>query len=254
MSLYTLLTAARGRQLLTERGWSEGLDFHAAECGSMLTVAGTVNTTVLIDLLPCLAARGRLASKSVSGLQLLCGKSGTTARIMGKVCGEEMSLNVVLIDMPDDHELCRDSLQNALQDDLATVCQLMAEDADTILALTGARYDGAWIFERETPHFIVAAEVWDELPVTVNPDRQQTDAWLDEILNQGSEVLSVGLVVIRDLGMYRMGEIQLPGVCVIRPGTPVRGWLPRQHLTTLAANVRRTIEIEREITASFAPR
>lgn len=40
MSLYTLLTAARGRQLLTERGWSEGLDFHAAECGSMLTVAG----------------------------------------------------------------------------------------------------------------------------------------------------------------------------------------------------------------------
>lgn len=41
MSLYTLLTAARGRQLLSERGWSEGLDFSATECGRMLTVAGT---------------------------------------------------------------------------------------------------------------------------------------------------------------------------------------------------------------------
>lgn len=62
MSLYTLLMAARGRQLLTERGWSEVLDFNAAECGCMLTVAGTVNTSALISLLPCLAARGRLAT------------------------------------------------------------------------------------------------------------------------------------------------------------------------------------------------
>lgn len=135
MSLYTLLTVARGRQLLSERGWSESLDFNAAECGSMLTVAGTVNTSALIDLLSFMTARGRLASKNVSGLQLLCGKSGPTARIMGKICGEKINLNVVLNDMPDYRELCRNSLQNAQQDDLAAVCQLMAEAADTILAL-----------------------------------------------------------------------------------------------------------------------
>lgn len=94
------------------------------------------------------------------------------------------------------------------------------------------------------------AEVWDEQPVTVKPDCQQTDAWLDEILYLGSEVLSVGPAVSRDLDMYLMGEIQLPGVCVIRPGTTVRGWLPRQNL---AANVRRIIQIERDITANFFP-
>lgn len=49
-----------------------------------------------------------------------------------------MCFNIVLIDMPDERKLCRNSLQNDLQEDLAAVCQLMAEDADNILVQTGA--------------------------------------------------------------------------------------------------------------------
>lgn len=92
-----------------------------------------------------------LESKNINGRQLLGGKYGATTPILGKVCGEEMCFNIVLIDMPDERKLCRNSLQNDLQEDLAAVCQLMAEDADNILVLTGARDDGTWIFERETP-------------------------------------------------------------------------------------------------------
>jgi hypothetical protein len=254
VSLYTLLTAARGRQLLTERGWSEGLDFSAAESGGKLMLAGTVSTLALVALLPCLASRGRLEPTNVSGLQLLCENFGSTLRITGSVYGDEMCFNTVLIDVPAEHELCRHTLISALQDDLAAVSKVLAEDADTILSLTGAQYEGTVIFERETRHFIVVAESWDELPDSVKPDEVLTEYWLNEILCHGSAVLSVGLAVIRNYGMLRMGEISLPEVCVIRPGTPVRHWLPRQSMSMLATKVRHIIDIHREITASFAPR
>lgn len=254
MTLYSLLTAARGRQLLKANGWSDSLSFFVSETGARITVAGTVSTPVLIALLPGLSARGRIDPDNVKGLQLLCEKYRVEVRVNGTVCGDEMTLNVVAIGVPADLVLSRCSLISALQDDLAAVCKALADDADIILDLTGAQYDGANIFERVTPHFIVAAEAWDALPAAVHPDEKQTDYWLNEILSHGSEVLSVGLVVTRDFGMIRMGELPLPEVCVIRPGTPVRRWLPRQHLARLATDVRRTIHIDREITASFAAR
>jgi hypothetical protein len=254
MTLYTLLTAARGRQLLKAKGWSDSLNFNVAPAGARITVAGTVSAPALMALLPGLSARGRTDPDNVKGLQLLCEKYDVEVRINGTVCGEEMTLNVVAIGVPANLALSRDSLICALQDDLAAVCKALAEDADMILGLTGAQYEGANIFERVTPHFIVAAEAWDTLPASVQPDEKQTDYWLNEILCNGSEVLSVGLVVFRDFGMIRMGDHALSDICVIRPGIPVRRWLPRQDLARLAADVRRTIHIDREITASFAAR
>ncbi|AYY47130.1 hypothetical protein EGX89_00425 (plasmid) [Citrobacter freundii] len=124
-------------------------------------------------------------------------------------------------------------------------------DVSIINDMTGAQYEGINIFERQTRHFWVFGEAWNDMPPLMRPDAEQQQLWLTEIFNHGSAVVTVGLVVYRDFDMTREGE-RSAGVCIIRPGAPVRHWLPLKALHALADEVRQRIIHDRELTSSFS--
>lgn len=250
MNLYTLLTATRGRQILDINSWP-ALLMDIAENGFMMTMKSTLASNVLVRLIPVLEERGRIAKEAVSGLTLLCGKNAVEATITAEASGRNITINVDFEGIPDAQSLSQDYLKLALQDDLLVICKELWQDAETILLHTGARYDGAHVFERESRNFIVAAEVLPDLPSMDQPGEQLLKSWLTEILTYSSDVMTIGLVVFRDFGMFRMSEFCLPEVCVIRPNTPVRHWLNREHLSTVTGMARRNIAIERNLTSSF---
>ncbi|EME1808893.1 hypothetical protein VWW13_003999 [Cronobacter sakazakii] len=250
MDLYTLLTATRGLQILQKNSWP-ALALNIAENGCQMTMTGNISPEGLVSLLPQLAERGHLAKGAVTGLELLCGKNAVEATIWAQASGRTVNVDVSLNGVPQEQTLCQDYLKLALQDDLWVLCSDLWRDAEKILLHTGARYDGAHIFERESQNFIVAAEALSELPSKVKPGEMPLQAWLAEILQHGSEVLAICLVVYRDYGMLRISEFCMPEVCVIRPNSPVRHWLNREHVSTLTGIARRNIAIEREITSSF---
>lgn len=250
MDLYTLLTATHGLQILKNNSWP-ALVLDIAENGCQMTMTGKISTEGLVSLLPKLAERGHLAKGAVTGLVLLCGKNAVEATILAQASGRTIKVDVSLNGVPEEQTLCQDYLKLALQDDLWVLCNDLWKDAEKILLHTGARYDGAHIFERASRNFIIAAEALSELPPTVKPGEMLLQAWLTEILQHRSDVLTIGLVVYRDYGMLRMSEFCMPEVCVIRPDSPVRHWLNREHVSTLAGIARRNIAIERDITSSF---
>lgn len=250
MDLYTLLTATRGLQILQKNCWP-ALALNIAENGCQMTMTGKISTEGLVSLLPQLAERGHLAKGAVTGLVLLCGKNAVEATILAQASGRTINVDVSLNGVPEEQALCQDYLKLALQDDLWVLCNDLWKDAEKILLHTGARYDGAYIFERASRNFIIAAEALSELPPTVKPGEILRQAWLTEILQHGSDVLTIGLVVYRDYGMLRMSEFCMPEVCVIRPGSHVRHWLNRWHVSSLTRIARRNIAIERDLTSSF---
>lgn len=250
MNLYTLLTATRGCQILEHNRWP-ALAVNVAENGCLMTLKSTMTTNSLVRLIPLLAERGRIGKDAVSGLTLLCSKNTVEATVSAEVFGSDITIQITISGIPDAQTLSHDYLKLALQDDLWVICSDLWRDAETILLHTGARFDGAHVFERRSRNFIVAAEVSPDLPSMKQPPEQLLQAWLAEILNYRSDVLTIGLVVFRDYGMVRMSEFWLPEVCVIRPETPVRHWLNREHLLTLTRMARRNIAIERKITSSF---
>lgn len=250
MDLYTLLAATRGLQILKKNSWP-ALVLDIAGNGCQMTMTGKISTEGLVSLLPKLAERGHLAKGAVTGLVLLCGRNAVDATIRAQASGRTISVDVSLDGVPEEQTLCRDYLKLALQDDLWVLCNDLWKDAGKILLHTGALYDGAHIFERASRNFIIAAEVLSELPPTVKPGEMLLQAWLTEILQHRSDVLTIGLVVYRDYGMLRMSEFCMPEVCVIRPDSSVRHWLNREHVSTLTRIARRNIAIERDITSSF---
>ena len=253
MNLYSLLTAARGRQILAKNNWP-ALGMDIPECGKQITLKGTVSAAVLIELVPHLAERGRLAKGAEKSLQALCRENDITAEVYVQIGYIEISVDVKVAGIPEPEKICQDYLTLALQDELWVMGDTFRRDAETILQQTGARYDGAHIFERETRHFIVAAEAWYDIPASMYPGEQLLQAWLTEILVYGAEVMTIGLVVWRQFGMLRVCEHRLPQVCVVRPDTPVRHWLNREHVAELMQKARKHIANEREITASFGKR
>jgi len=250
MDLYTLLTATRGLQILRKNIWP-ALVLDIAENGCEMTMTGKISTEGLVSLLPLLAERGHLGKGAVTSLVLLCNKNAVDATISAQANGPIITVDVSLNGVPEEQALCQDYLKLALQDDLWVLCNDLWRDAETILLHTGARYDGAHIFERVTRNFIVAAEALSELPPTVKPGAMLLQAWLTEILQHGSDVLTIGLIVYRDYGMLRMSEFCMPEVCVIRPDIPARHWLNREYVSSLTGIARRNIAIERDITSSF---
>ncbi|EME5107812.1 hypothetical protein VYS60_004288 [Salmonella enterica] len=250
MDLYTLLTATRGLQILKKNSWPV-LVLDIAENGCQMTMTGKISTEGLVSLLPKLAERGHLAKGAVIGLVSLCSKNAIDATIRAQASGRTINVDVSLNGVPEEQTLCQDYLKLALQDDLWVLCNDLWRDAEKILLHTGARYDGGHIFERASRNFIIAAEALSELPPTVKPGEMLQQAWLTEILQYRSDVLTIGLVVYRDYGMVRMSEFCMPEVCVIRPGSPVRHWLNRDHIRTLTGIARRNIALEKSVYVSF---
>lgn len=251
MTLYSLLTAAHGRQLLNAHGWPTTLNVQTGDCGDRLEISGVLSHQALSDLLPALASCHGIDAVVLRGLQLLCDIYPLQGTVCGTVCGGKPAVRISFESFPDDRMMFRQPLCEALQASLTACLTRLDADAETILRLTGSGYEGANIFERETRHFVVVGEVWDALPEDVQPDEALIAAWLHEIFCHGSAVLSVGLVVFQLYGMVRMAELPLEEVIIIRPGMPVRRWLPRQKLAQLADRVRRQVAHAREITASF---
>lgn len=128
-------------------------------------------------------------------------------------------------------------LSEVLKADLVTLCRQIFIDAGIIADMTGAQYEGINIFERQTRHYWVFGEAWHNMPPLMRPDAEQQQLWLSEILDHGAGVVVVGPSIFRDFDMVREGD-RFAGVCVIRPGAPVRHWLPLNVLHELADEVR----------------
>lgn len=250
MNLYALLTATRGRQILDNNSWP-ALTVTVAENGWMMTMKTTMTTDALVKLIPALVERGRIGKEAMSGLTQLCVKNAVEATISAEASGRDISVEVDFAGIGEAQCLCHEYLKMAIEDDLRVICGDLWLDAETILLHTGARYEGAHIFERESRNFIVAAEALPDFPSMKQPGELLLQAWLTEILVYGSDVMTIGLVVYRDYGMVRMSEFCLPEVSVIRPNTLVRHWLNRDHVTTVTGLARNIISLEKMIYSSF---
>lgn len=247
MNLYMTLAPTRSRQILAENGWPETVSVRPDTLCYCFRVSGRLTADTIIELLPALASRGRLDARVVPDMLQQCKALDLRARITGEILKGEPSLHVTFAG----EEVLNSGLIDALTADLMSLCRQIFTDASIIADMTGAQFEGANIFERQTRNFWVVAEPWNELPPLMRPDLEQQQLWLSEIFEHGASVIAVGLAIFRDFGMIREGEYHA-GICVIRPGAPVRRWLPLKALNALANEVRQRIIYDRELTSSFS--
>ncbi|MDW3779710.1 hypothetical protein QWU01_23200 [Kluyvera cryocrescens] len=247
MNLYMTLAPTRSRQILSENNWPTSVVVQPdAHCYSF-TVSGHLDTDSIVALLPAIAARGHLDISAVHGLQQMSRDLSLCASITGEILQGEPCVQV---DFEEEKQVCI-GLTEAIESDLIALCRQIFIDASIISDMTGAQYEGVNIFERQTRHFWVFGEAWNDMPPLMRPDAEQQQLWLTEIFNHGSAVVAVGLAVYRDFDMIREGE-RSAGICIIRPGAPVRHWLPLKALHALADEVRQRIIHDRELTSSFS--
>ncbi len=247
MNLYMTLAPTRSRQILSENNWPSSVVVQPDAHCYCFTVSGHLDTDSIVALLPAIASRGHLDTRAVHGLQQMCRDLNMCVSIAGEILKGEPCVHIAI----EGQELTNCALSEALKADLIALCRQIFIDAGIINDMTGAQYEGINIFERQTRHFWVFGEAWNDLPPLMRPDAEQQQLWLTEIFNHGSAVVAVGLAVYRDFDMVREGD-RSAGICIIRPGAPVRHWLPLNVLHILADDVRQRIIHDRELTSSFS--
>lgn len=246
MNIYMTLAPTRSRQILAENGWPETVSVKPDTLCYCFRVSGRLTADTIIALLPALASRGHIDAHVVPEFQRQCHDLNLHAMIRGDVLMGEPSIHVTF-----EEELVSNGLIEALTADLMSLCRQIFTDAGIIADMTGAQFEGANIFERQTRNYWVVAEAWNELPPLMRPDLELQQLWLSEIFDHGASVVAVGLAIFRDFDMIREGE-RHAGICIIRPGAPVRRWLPLKALNALASDVRQRIIHDRELTSSFS--
>lgn len=244
MSLYLILAPTRSRQILEENGWAETIVVQHDEHCFCASISGHLTSESIVALLPAIASRRHVDARLVRELQLLCTDLNLRATVSGEVTRKESRIDVTV-------EGGESRLSAILCDDLQVLCHLIFTDASIISDMTGSQYEGINIFERQTRNYWVFGEAWYDLPPLMRPDLEQQQLWLSEILDHDAGVVPVGLSIFRDFDMFREGD-RFAGICIIRPGAPVRHWLPLSELHVLADEVRQRIILERELTASFS--
>ena len=244
MNLFMILAPTRSRQILEENGWPETIVVQPDEHCCCASISGHLTSESIVALLPAIASRRHIDAQLVRELQLLCTDLNLRATASGEVTRKEFRIDVTI-------EGGESRLSAILGDDLQVLCHLIFHDACIISDMTGSQYEGINIFERQTRNYWVFGEAWYEMPPLMRPDLEQQQLWLSEILEHGAGVVAVGLSIYRDFDMSREGD-RFAGICIIRPGAPVRHWLPLSELHALADEVRQRIIFERELTASFS--
>lgn len=247
MNLYMTLAPTRSRQILSENGWPASVIVQPDANCYCFAISGHLTPESIITLLPSIASRGHLDPRAVHGLQMLCRDFNLCANITGEIQRGEPCVHVGFEAL----ELTNSGLSEALKADLMALCRQIFIDAGIIADKTGAQYEGINIFERQTRHYWVFGEAWNDMPPLMCPDAEQQQLWISEILEHGAAVVVVGLSIFRDFDMVREGD-RFAGVCVIHPGAPVRHWLPLSELHVLADEVRQRIIHDRELTSSFS--
>lgn len=247
MNLYMTLAPTRSLQILAENGWPATVVVQPDEHCYCFSISGHLTPESIVALLPAIASRGHLDNSSVRNLQRMTADLAMRATITGQILKGEPVINVNI----ESGEYAENGLCEGLQADLMVLCRQIFSEAGIIFDMTGARFEGINIFERQTRNFLIVAEAWNDMPPAMKADPGQQQLWLSEILQHGSTVVAVGLAVFREFGMIREGECHA-GICIIRPGAPVRRWFPRKELHALASDVRWQIIQDRKITSSFA--
>lgn len=247
MNLYMTLAPTRSRQILSENNWPTSVVVQPDAHCYCFTVSGHLDTDSIVALLPAIAARGHLDMRAFHGLQQMSRDLSLCASITGEILKGEPCVQVDF----EEANPVDTGLTEAIEADLMDLCRQIFIDAGIINDMTGAQYEGINIFERQTRHFWVFGEAWSEMPPLMRPDLEQQQLWLSEILDHGAGVVAVGLSIYRDFDMIREGD-RSAGICIIRPGAPVRHWLPLSELHALADEVRQRIIHDRELTSSFS--
>lgn len=247
MNLYMTLAPTRSRQILSENGWPASVIVQPDVNCYCFTISGHITTESIMAMLPAIASRGHLDPRAVHGLQQMCRDLSLCASVSGEILKGD---TCVRIDFEEANPVCI-GLIKAIEADLMVLCRQIFIDAGIINDMTGAQYEGINIFERQTRHFWVFGEAWNDMPPLMRPDADQQQLWLTEIFHHGAAVVAVGLAIYRDFDMVREGD-RSAGICIIRPGAPVRHWLPLKALHDLADEVRQRIIHDRELTSSFS--
>lgn len=247
MNLYMTLAPTRSQQIFAEHGWPATVVVQPDAHCYCFSASGHLTTESMIALLPAIASRGYIDARLLPELQQQCKALELRASITGEILRGEPSVHV---SFEGEAVVSRD-LIDALTEDLMSLCRQVFIDAGIIADMTGAQFEGINIFERQTRNFLVVAEVWYDLPPLMRPDHELQQLWLTEIFDHGAAVVAVGLAIFRDFDMIREGE-RSAGICIIRPGEPVRRWLPLRELNLLASDVRQRIIHDRELTSSFS--
>ncbi|MGP8592091.1 hypothetical protein ACT2EB_18360 [Salmonella enterica subsp. enterica serovar Typhimurium] len=244
------------KQQLAAAQWPDdlALRYSLNACqGDGVSFTGTLSTADLLRLLPVLQARGLLSDDVTLTLQLFIPLHHATVQLVCRSHRYSHSGTVELVarDIPEGLEMAETMLLEALNREYEAICARTEVRGYRIIAATHPEERGETLLVRRTANIELRAVVAEPCALGYCDDEEDTLLEYLALIEDGARVPGIELQVW--CNGQRMAQSWIEHV-VIRPGVPVRGWLPREEIAYIAGEARAMITGQAEAFRSFLRR
>ncbi|HAF4865937.1 TPA: hypothetical protein G9F10_004083 [Salmonella enterica] len=250
------LIRTMAKQQLAAAQWPDdlALRYSLNACqGDGVSFTGTLSTADLLRLLPVLQARGLLSDDVTSTLQLFIPLHHATVQLVCRSHRYSHSGTVELVarDIPEGLEMAETMLLEALNREYEAICARTEVRGYRIIAATHPEERGETLLVRRTANIELRALVAEPCALGYCDDDEESLQEYLALIEDGARVPGIELQVW--CNGQRIAQSWIEHV-VIRPGVPVRAWLPREEIAYIAGEARAMITGQAEAFRSFLRR